>query len=118
MEIIKYKVDPVELTYEIKLSQGKGFLTKRAEFLIIQMTKNLMTMKHNQFKNKEDAEDCEMTALWSGLRSYSTADLSFGRGAFSYISENIKRGIYYYFSVETKSKYYNKNISLSNLNFG
>ncbi len=79
--------------YEIVLSKGKGFLTKKAEKMIELIGNNMIIKVQTRYKNEDDKNDCLQTGLlFMFLGWYSFNEKRF-KYAMPYFSEIFKRGI-------------------------
>ena len=56
-------LDDDELYYEIVLSKGRGFLTKKAEKMLLLIGQNMIRRKNNMYKTEDDKNDCLQTGL-------------------------------------------------------
>lgn len=101
-------VKDVDLTYEIIISKGKGYLTQKAHEMLYKIASN-MILKFTYF-NEDDKYDCLMSGYIAMLNGwYSFNEKKYDK-SFSYYSEICKRGL-------TKGiKTDKKLVSLSNFN--
>lgn len=88
-------INDTELTYEVIISLGKGYRTKKLEIMLIKIANEII--KKFTYKCEEDREDCLSNAylmLFTGWKSFDPNKYS---NAFSYVSEIAKRGLAYQF---------------------
>jgi hypothetical protein len=106
-----------ELTYEIKISLGKGKLTKNAELMLVKMSTEII--KKFSYRNEADEFDCRMGGLYQMLIGWRSFNSEKYDSAFPFLSEIAKRGIAKAFNeLIGKQKYTNelpKFVSISNI---
>jgi len=86
-------LDDTELFYEIVLSKGRGFLTKRAERMFILIGENMIRKKNNMYKTQDDRNDCLQTGLLFMFEKWANFNEKKYRLALPYFSEIFKRGM-------------------------
>lgn len=87
-------LDSNELTYEIILSQGKGYLTETAHLMLYKLCENLITKF--TYKNEDISYDVKMYAFSSIIESWMGFDFVKYNGdysSFSYFTELAKRAM-------------------------
>jgi hypothetical protein len=82
-----------DLYYEIVLSKGKGFLTKKAERMFILIGENMIRTKNNKYKTSDDRDDCLQTGLLFMFEKWTGFDEKKFKLALPYFSEIFKRGM-------------------------
>jgi hypothetical protein len=104
-------VDDDELVYEIKLSQGKGFLTEKAKVMFIKIVNNFMF----NFKGKLgdiQIQDCSQHAVLHLLTNWESFNTKKYYKAIPYFTELVKRAVTWeYNELEKNAKF---NISIHN----
>lgn len=78
--------------YEIVLSKGKGFLTKRAERMIILIANNMIVKLKNRYKSDDDMNDCLQSGLLFMFLNWNSFNEKRFKVAMPYFSEIFKRG--------------------------
>jgi len=86
-------LNDTDLFYEIVLSKGKGFLTKKAEKMFILIGENMIRRKNIMYKNQDDKNDCLQTGLLFMFEKWSGFNEKKFKLALPYFSEIFKRGI-------------------------
>lgn len=84
-------LDDNELYYEIVLSKGRGYLTKKAEKMFVLIGENMIRRKI--YKNPDDRIDCLHTGLLYMFEKWSNFNEKKYKSAFPYFSEIFKRGM-------------------------
>lgn len=86
-----YYINDTDLFYELRLSQGKGYVTERLAFYIILIADNFIRRKI--YMNNELKEDCYQTAVESMLNNYTKFNHKKYSKALPYMTEICKRGL-------------------------
>jgi len=86
-------LDDDELYYEIVLSKGKGFLTKKAERMLILIGENMIRKKRHMYKTQDDKDDCLQSGLLFMFQKWMNFNEKKYRLALPYFSEIFKRGM-------------------------
>lgn len=86
-------LDDNELFYQIVLSKGKGFLTKKAERMFILIGNNMIRKKNNMYKTEDDKNDCLQTGLLFMFEKWQNFNEKKYKVALPYFSEIFKRGM-------------------------
>lgn len=84
-------IDDDRLWYEIRLSQGKGFLTPEAIVMLLKLARHMITIK--QFYNPKDKEDALQTGILKLLTMWPNFNYKKYNKALPYFSEIFKRGM-------------------------
>lgn len=79
--------------YEIKISLGKGKLTKKSELMIAKIGEEMIKKFDRKYNNPEDKYDCMQTGILMMLQNWSNFNDKKYSSAFPYFSEICKRGI-------------------------
>ena len=82
-----------DLLYEIILSKGKGYLTRKCQNYFILIAENTIRKKERSYKSEDDKADClqqGLLHLFSNWNSFNEKKYSF---ALPYITEIFKRGM-------------------------
>ena len=87
-----FYLDDDEFYYEIVLSKGKGFLTKKAEGMLIKIANNFIKRKSDSYKG-DDKNDCVQTGLLFMFQNWNNFNEKKYKTAMPYFSEIFKRGI-------------------------
>ena len=82
-----------DLFYEIVLSKGRGFLTRKAERMFILIGENMIRRKNNMYKSQDDKEDCLQTGLLFMFEKWENFNEKKYKLALPYFSEIFKRGM-------------------------
>lgn len=112
----KNYVNSTSLTYEIIISKGKGKLTKSAETMLINISKNLI--KKFDYYNIDDSYDCQLSGLLSMFENWKRFDEDKYSDAFPYFTEICKRGIVRHFGLiknNTKNSTFKYMMSIDSL---
>jgi hypothetical protein len=89
----KLYVDDDRLFYEIKLSQGKGFLTEQAKIMLVKIADNFM---YNFYYFDESLRvDCYQSGVEIMLRNWYKFNTKKYYKALPYFTELMKRGAAY-----------------------
>ena len=86
------KVHPIKFTYEIILSKGLGYLTKKAETMMIDLANNAITKGVYKNYSADDKADMLQTGLFNMLNNFSNFNPDKSDLSFSYMTEIFKRG--------------------------
>lgn len=86
-------LDDNELFYEIVLSKGRGFLTKKAERMFVLIGENMIRKKNNMYKTQDDRNDCLQTGLLFMFEKWMNFNEKKYKLALPYFSEIFKRGM-------------------------
>lgn len=86
-------LDDNDLFYEIVLSKGKGFLTKKAERMFVLIGENMIRRKNNFYKTQDDKNDCLQTGLLFMFEKWNNFNEKKYKSALPYFSEIFKRGM-------------------------
>lgn len=82
-----------ELFYEIVLSKGLGYLTKKAERMFILIGENMIRCKNNMYKTQDARNDCLQTGLLYMFEKWRGFNEKKYRLALPYFTEIFKRGM-------------------------
>lgn len=82
-----------DLYYEIVLSKGKGYLTKKAEMYFQLIAKNTIRKKQKDYKDTDEMLDCMQTGLLIMFENWYNFDEKKYKYALPYFTEIYKRGI-------------------------
>ena len=114
-------IDDTEFYYEVKISLGKGKLTRKAEKMIILIGEEMIKKFERKYKSPDDKYDCKQQGILMMLTNWNGFNDKKYNSAFPYFSEIWKRGI----AGGLNTIYQKKNnqespkmISLSNANDG
>ena len=86
-------LDDDELYYEVVLSKGKGFLTKKAENMLVLIGNNMIRRKNTNYKTEDDKMDCLQAGFLSMFQKWSNFNEKKYRLALPFFSEVFKRGM-------------------------
>jgi len=86
-------LDDDELFYEIVLSKGQGFLTKKAERMFILIGENMIRTKNTMYKSQDDKYDCMSQGILMMFQNWRAFNEKKYSSAFPYFSEIFKRGM-------------------------
>jgi hypothetical protein len=82
-----------EFYYEIVLSKGKGFLTKKAERMLILIGNNaIIKLRSRYTKNPDDENDCLQSGLLFMFLNWNSFNDKRFKEAMPYFTEIFKRG--------------------------
>lgn len=79
--------------YEIKLSLGKGKLTRESEKMIIKIGEEMIKKFERKYKTPDDKYDCMQQGILMMLQNWASFNDKKYSSAFPYFSEICKRGI-------------------------
>jgi hypothetical protein len=79
-----------ELTYELIVSVSSGKLTRKAEYMIYLIIKNVS--RKFRYKNEDDRADCEAEAAYQIFKNWHNFNVDINNNAFAFVTEIIKRG--------------------------
>lgn len=100
----KHYINDDRLWYEIRLSQGKGFLTPDATIMLIKIGKNL----HRKFSyfdfGDTIGQDCYQSGIYFMLKNWQNFNCKKYHKALPYFTEVYKRGAAWGFNEVTKLK--------------
>jgi len=103
-----FYIDDADLFYELVLSKGKGYLTKRAENLFILISEKVHTKLKSRYKSKDDEMDCYQQGLIKMFEKWSSFDERRYNKSLPYITEIFKRGSTEGFNLLLNKKYSQK----------
>jgi len=114
---MKY-INETDFFYEIKISKGKGKLTKKAEDMMILIANEMI--KKFQYVDYRNRYDCKQHGLLCMFLQWQKFDENRYDKAFPYFSELCKRGIAKCFTqIINDQKWYQKTPAIViNVNFG
>ena len=87
-----FYLDDDEFYYEIVLSKGKGFLTKKAEGMLIKIANNFIKRKSDSYKG-DDKNDCVQTGLLFMFQNWNNFNEKKYKTMFDESNQFTKRGI-------------------------
>jgi len=111
----KQHTDDIDLMYEIILSKGLGYLTKKAEKMLLIVGREFMHKKHADYKSVDDRNDCVQEGYLNLYNKNKWMEFNERKYTKSlpYFTEVFKRGIQNGFNdLENKKKKDIKFISL------
>lgn len=79
--------------YEIKISLGKGKLTRKSETMIIRIGEEMIKKFERKYKTPDDKYDCMQQGILMMLQNWRNFNEKKYSSAFPYFSEICKRGI-------------------------
>ena len=82
-----------DLYYNIKISKGKGYLTPKAQHMLIQIVSGMMQKKVRYYRNEDDYNDVFQSTVLHILSSWKSFNPNKYDRAFAYFSEIAKRGM-------------------------
>ena len=85
-------LEDCDLYYEIVLSKGKGYLTRKAERYFELIAKNAIRKLSSRFKDEDEMNDCMQTGRLVLLEKWYNFDEKKFKYALPYFSEVAKRG--------------------------
>lgn len=88
-----YYLKDVDLYYEIVLSKGLGYLTKKAEKYLELIATNTIRKKAKDFKNSDDMMDCLQHGILIMFENWQNFDEKKFKIAMPYFTEIFKRGM-------------------------
>lgn len=84
-----------DLYYEIILSKGKGYLTKRAEFLFVLIADNVIEKIKVKYRlGEEETQDCYQQGVMRLFENWKNFDEKRFNKGLPYVTEIFKRGAY------------------------
>jgi hypothetical protein len=86
-------VEDNDLWYEIVLSKGKGYLTKKAEKMLILIAQKVMKKLERRYNSEDDKLDCLQQGILHLLSKWNGFDERKFPKALPYFSEIAKRGM-------------------------
>ena len=97
------KVHPIKFTYEIILSKGLGYLTRKGETMIIDLGTHAITKDTYRNYSEDDKADMLQTGLFNMLNNFLNFNPDKTSNSFAYFTEIFKRG-----TNEAYNLFYNK----------
>jgi hypothetical protein len=85
-------LEDVDLYYEIILSKGKGYLTKKAESYFILVAEGVNKKLRSRYKDEEESMDCFQQGLMIMFENWKSFNEKRYGKALPYITEIFKRG--------------------------
>ena len=85
-------LNDTDLFYEIKLSQGKGFLTKKGQEMLLLLADRFMYTKQGRYNTSADYWDCYQQGVLNLLTKWKLFNCDKYDHAFPYVTEIMKRG--------------------------
>lgn len=82
-----------DLYYEIVLSKGKGYLTRKAEHYFELIAKNTIRRKINEYRDEEEMMDCMQHGILIMFENWNNFNEHKYKFALPYLTEVFKRGI-------------------------
>lgn len=89
---MKY-IDDDELFYEVRLSQGKGILTEKAQKMFILIAKNVILKKRAYYQDTMYYDDCLQEGILQMLLNWHKFNGQKYSMALPYFTELFKRGM-------------------------
>jgi hypothetical protein len=86
-------LEDTDLLYEIILSKGKGYLTRRCQNYFIIIGENIIRKKERFYKTEDDKFDCLQQGLLHLFSNWQNFNEKKYSSALPYITEIFKRGI-------------------------
>lgn len=86
-------INDIDLLYELILSKGKGYLTHRAQKMLILICERAFFKLQYRFKNEDDKQDCFQQALLMVFKNWYNFNEKRYTLALPYITEIFKRGM-------------------------
>jgi hypothetical protein len=86
-------IDDTTFTYEIIISKGKGYLTRKSENMIIKIGEEMIKKFERKYKTSDDKYDCMQQGILMMLQNWQGFNEKKYSSAFPYFSEICKRGI-------------------------
>ena len=96
-----------DLYYQIVLSKGKGYLTKKAEHYLILIAENTIRKKIRNYNSIDDLNDVKQEGLLHLFKSWKGFDHRRFDLSFPYFTELFKRGTVAGFNTLINKKSYN-----------
>jgi len=111
-----------DLYYEIVISKGQGYLTKKAETYFSLIANNLIRKMAKRYKDEDERLDCLQNGLLVMFENWYNFNEKKYKTALPYFTEISKRGMTYQFNELRGKKSHQKNymtfISLDTSNDG
>lgn len=111
-----------DLYYEMKLSIGKGKLTRKAQNMLILIANNTIRKKERNYNSSDDRNDCVQQGLLHMFQNWKNFNPKKFDTAFPYFTEIFKRGLADGINIINNKKNYNDDkiimISLDRANDG
>lgn len=105
-----------DLYFEIVVSKGKGYLTKKAEKMLLAIAYNTIRKKQSTYRNKEDYEDCLQQGILKLLENWKGFNEKKYSSTLPYFTEIFKRGIASGFGeIRNKKSYYDDDVIIISL---
>lgn len=82
-----------EFYFEIKISLGKGKLTKKCEIMMIKIGEEMIKKFERKYKTSDDKYDCMQQGILMMFQNWVSFNDKKYSSAFPYFSEICKRGI-------------------------
>jgi len=115
-------LNDTDLYYEIVISKGKGFLTRKAEQFFSLIASKLIRKMANRYRDKDEELDCMQNGLLIMFEKWYNFDDKKYKYALPYFTEIAKRGMTYQFNElrgrKSHQKEYVNFISLNSSNDG
>jgi len=111
MTVKKHYVNDVDLLYQIILSQGKGHLTKKAEYYFILIAERTMEKINYKYNDEDERLDCFQFGQLKMFENWKNFNHQKYPKALPYITEIFKRGVMSGWN-EIKNKKYNQKESI------
>ncbi|MCK9445833.1 hypothetical protein M0Q50_02955 [bacterium] len=86
-------LNDTDLYYEIILSKGKGYLTRKAEHYFQLIATNTIRRKAKDYKDEDEMRDCLQNGLLIMLENWKNFNEKKFKFALPYFTEVFKRGI-------------------------
>lgn len=86
-------LEDTDLYYEIVISKGKGYLTRKAEHYFELIAKNTIRRKAKDYKDNEEMMDCMQHGLLIMFENWMSFDEKKFKQALPYFTEIYKRGL-------------------------
>lgn len=101
-------VNEVDLYYEVVLSKGKGYLTKKAERYFILIGNNAISKVEKRFRDEDEKYDCLQQGLLHMFKNWHNFNERKFKYALPYLTEIFKRGVADGINVLNNRKSYQK----------
>ena len=85
-------LEDCDLYYEVVLSKGKGYLTRKAEHYFELIARNSIRKLSSKFRDEDEMNDCLQTGLLSLFQNWYNFDEKRFKYALPYFTEVAKRG--------------------------
>ena len=86
-------IDDDDFYFEVKISLGKGKLTKKCEMMIVKIGEEMIRKFERKYKTPDDKFDCMQQGILMMLQNWVSFNDKKYSSAFPYFSEICKRGI-------------------------